>query len=95
MERSTDIPMPDQPLRTGRQPKSELALLPSAVLVNACREEQNGTHAASWSSSSRTEDFRDHLVLPAVELCPFEHPILSVQPWKDGSMTRVVNAWAG
>ena len=46
-------------------------------------------------TSSRTEDFRDHLVLPAVELCPFEHPILSVQPWKDGSMTRIVNAWAG
>jgi hypothetical protein len=25
--------------------------------------------------SSRTEDFGDHLVLPAVELRPFEHPI--------------------
>ncbi len=41
-------------------------------------------------TSSRTEDFGDHLVLSAVELRPFEHPILSVQPWKDGSMTRVV-----
>jgi hypothetical protein len=40
--------------------------------------------------SSRTEDFGDHLVLPAVELRPFEHPILSVQPWKHGSMTRLV-----
>jgi hypothetical protein len=41
-------------------------------------------------TSSRTEDFGDHLDLPAVELRPFEHPIFSVQPWKDGSMTRVV-----
>jgi hypothetical protein len=41
-------------------------------------------------TSSRTEDFGDHLVLPAVELRPFEHPILSVQPRKDGSVTRVV-----
>ena len=39
-------------------------------------------------TSSRTEDFGDHLVLLAVELRPFEHPILSVQPSKDGS--RVV-----